>query len=330
MSPLSDTFGRLHDSLRISITDRCNIRCFFCMPEEAVAYAPPSEILTYEEIERFARIAAGLGVNKVRITGGEPLVRKDLPALIRMLARIPGIERLALTTNGVLLEQYAAPLREAGLRRINIHLDTLDRGRYIEITRRDALGRVLAGIAAVMRAGFERVKINAVAVKGLTDSDVVPLARFGRERGIEVRFIEFMPLDAQGLWDRSRVLPAGEIVALLSREVAPLLPASGGDRRAAATEYTYADGGGTVGIVGSVSRPFCGDCNRIRLTAEGKLRYCLFAIGEADVRALLRGGATDDEIAGLIRATVRAKWEGHEINTAGFVAPPRPMFSIGG
>jgi cyclic pyranopterin phosphate synthase len=330
MIPLSDTFGRLHDSLRISITDRCNIRCFFCMPEDGVACVPHSEILTYEEIERFARVAASLGVNKIRITGGEPLVRKDVPELIRRLTVIPGIRDVALTTNGVLLEEFAAPLRAAGLRRLNIHLDTLDRRRYIEITHRDLLGRVLAGIAAAERLGFERIKINSVAVKGLTDADIVPLARFGREHGIEIRFIEFMPLDAQGLWDRSRVLPAEDIVARLSSQVAPLAPAADSDRRAAATEYTYADGGGTVGVVGPVSRPFCGNCNRIRLTAEGRLRYCLFAIEEADVRALLRGGATDREIAELVRATVHAKWEGHEINTGGFVAPPRPMFSIGG
>jgi cyclic pyranopterin phosphate synthase len=330
MTPPRDTFGRLHDSLRISITDRCNIRCFFCMPESGIDYVPHAEILTFEEIERFARIAAGLGVNKIRITGGEPLLRKDMPELVRMLAAVPGIHDLALTTNGVMLEEMAAPLRGAGLKRINVHLDTLDRERFIQITRRDWLDRVLAGIAAAKRAGFDPIKINSVAVKGLTDPDILPLARFGREHGCMIRFIEFMPLDAQGLWDRERVLLADDILALLSREISPLLEVPDRDPRAPATEYRYADGGGAVGIVASVSRPFCGNCNRIRLTAEGKLRYCLFAIEESDVRALLRGGASDEQIAELVRATVHAKWEGHEINTAGFVAPLRPMYSIGG
>jgi cyclic pyranopterin phosphate synthase len=330
MTPPRDTFGRLHDSLRISITDRCNIRCFFCMPETGINYVPHAEILTFEEIERFARIAAGLGVNKIRITGGEPLLRKDMTELVRMLAAVPGIQDLALTTNGVMLEEMAVPLRDAGLKRINVHLDTLDRERFIQITRRDWLDRVLAGIAAAKRAGFDPIKINSVAVQGLTEPDILPLARFGREHGFMVRFIEFMPLDAQGLWDRGRVLLADDIIALLSREISPLIEVPDRDPRAPAAEYRYADGGGTIGIVASVSRPFCGNCNRIRLTAEGKLRYCLFAIEESDVRALLRGGASDDEIAERVRATVHAKWEGHEINTARFVAPLRPMYSIGG
>jgi len=327
---LFDTFGRSHNSLRVSVTDRCNIRCFYCMPERDPAYVARAEILSYEEIERFVRIAAGLGVSRVRITGGEPLVRRDLPDLVRRLAAIPGIADLALTTNGVLLEDLAPALYEAGLRRINIHLDTLDRERFLRITRRDELGRVLAGIAACRSLGFDPIKINAVAVKGLTEPDIVPLARFGRENGMEVRFIEFMPLDAQGIWDRGSVLTADEIVAQLSREIAPLLEIPAEDPRAPATEYRYADGIGRIGFIASVSRPFCLKCNRIRLTADGHLRYCLFAIEETDVRALLRGGASDDEIAQAVRANVRAKWEGHEINTARFVAPPRPMYSIGG
>jgi cyclic pyranopterin phosphate synthase len=327
---LRDTFGRLHDNLRISVTDRCNIRCFYCMPERDVEYAARDAILSYEEIERFVRIAVKLGVTKVRVTGGEPLVRKGVAELVRKLAAIPEIQDLALTTNGVLLPQLAEPLYQAGLRRINVHLDTLDRERFTRITRRDELDRVLEGLALVKRLGFGPIKINAVAVKDLVEPDLVPLARFGRENGFEIRFIEFMPLDAQGIWDRSRVLTAGEIIETLSREVAPLIEIPDRDPRAPATEYRYSDGGGAIGFIASVSRPFCQNCNRIRLTADGNLRYCLFALEETDVKGLLRGGASDDEIAALIRATVQAKWEGHEINSARFVPPPRPMYAIGG
>jgi len=327
---LRDTFGRSHNSLRLSVTDRCNIRCFYCMPERDPAYVPRAEILTYEEIARFVAIAVRLGVTRLRITGGEPLVRRDLPDLIQRLAAIPQIEDLALTTNGVLLEDQAPALYAAGLRRINIHLDTLDRDRFIRITRRDELDRVLAGIAACRRLGFDPIKINAVAVKGLIEPDIVPLARYGRENGMEVRFIEFMPLDAQGIWNRASVLTAGEIVETLTREIAPLIEIPDADPRAPATEYRYADGCGRVGFIASVSRPFCLNCNRLRLTADGHLRYCLFAIEETDVRALLRAAAPDAEIENAIRATVQAKWEGHEINTARFVPPPRPMYSIGG
>jgi len=327
---LRDTFGRSHNSLRLSVTDRCNIRCFYCMPERDPAYVPRAEILTYEEIARFVAIAVRLGVTRLRITGGEPLVRRDLPDLTQRLAAIPQIEDLALTTNGVLLEDQAPALYAAGLRRINIHLDTLDRDRFIRITRRDELDRVLAGIAACRRLGFDPIKINAVAVKGLIEPDIVPLARYGRENGMEVRFIEFMPLDAQGIWNRASVLTAGEIVETLTREIAPLIEIPDADPRAPATEYRYADGCGRVGFIASVSRPFCLNCNRLRLTADGHLRYCLFAIEETDVRALLRAAAPDAEIENAIRATVQAKWEGHEINTARFVPPPRPMYSIGG
>jgi len=328
--PLVDSFGRVHDNLRISVTDRCNIRCFYCMPEHDVHYVPRADILDFEEIERFVGIAVSLGINKLRVTGGEPLLRRDLPSLVRRLAAISGIQDLALTTNGVFLEELAGPLHDAGLRRINVHIDTLDRERFRQITRRDELGRVLAGLDACRRLGYTKIKLNAVAVKNLVEPDIVPLARFAREKGYEVRYIEFMPLDAQNLWDRSRVLLAGEIVEILSREIAPLVPVPDPDPRAPATEYAYADGLGRVGFIASVSRPFCGNCNRIRLTADGKLRYCLFAIDETDVKSPMRAGASDAEIAGLIRRTVCSKWEGHEINSAKFVAPPRPMYSIGG
>ncbi|MGA2576193.1 MAG: GTP 3',8-cyclase MoaA [Bryobacteraceae bacterium] len=328
--PLIDSFGRVHTSLRISVTDRCNIRCFYCMPEEGVKFVARDQILSFEEIERFVRIAAGLGVYKVRVTGGEPLVRRDLPVLIRRLAAIPGIRDLALTTNGVQLAELAEPLYAAGLRRLNVHLDTLDRRRFSQISRRDELDKVLAGIAVAKRLGFGPIKLNAVAVKNLAEPDIVPLARFGREHGFEVRFIEFMPLDAQQLWDRGKVLSAGEIIETISREIAPLVPIPDADPRAPALEYQFADGIGRVGFIASVTRPFCMNCNRLRLTADGKLRYCLFAIEEDDVKDMLRRPAPDAEIAALIRRNVAGKWEGHEINSSRFVAPPRPMYAIGG
>jgi len=330
LTQLIDTFGRGHDNLRISVTDRCNIRCFYCMPEENVKFEPREHVLSFEEIERFVRVAAGLGVRKIRITGGEPLVRKDLATLIRKLSAVPGIDDLALTTNGVLLAAHAQELYDAGLRRINIHLDTLDRGRFKQITRRDELPRVLDGIEACRRIGYGPIKINAVAVKNLVEPDIVPLARFGRERNIEIRYIEFMPLDAQGLWLRDKVLSADEMIAMLGREIGPLEEVPDRDPRAPATEYRFADGIGSVGFIASVTRPFCLNCNRLRLTADGKVRYCLFAIEETDVHGLLRDGAPDEAIAEAIRTCVREKWIGHQINSQHFVPPPRPMYSIGG
>ena len=328
--PLVDSWGRVHDNLRISVTDRCNIRCFYCMPETDVHFVRRSEILDFEEIERFVRIAVTLGIRKLRVTGGEPLVRRDLAVLIRRLSTIPGIKDLALTTNGVLLPQLAAPLYEAGLRRINVHLDTIDRARFLEITRRDEIHKVLAGLEACKQLGYSKIKLNAVAVKHLVEPDIVPLARYARENGFEVRYIEFMPLDAQNLWDRSKVLLADEIIATLGREIAPLVPVPDPDPRAPASEYQFSDGIGRVGFIASVSRPFCLNCNRLRLTADGKLRYCLFAVEEDDVKTLLRSGAPDEAIVALIRRNVAGKWEGHEINSTRFVAPPRPMYSIGG
>jgi len=327
---LIDGYGRRHDNLRISVTDRCNIRCYYCMPERDVQFVPREEILSFEEIERFARIAASLGIRKIRITGGEPLVRRDLPVLVERLAAIPGIEDLALTTNGLLLAEQAEALRRAGLRRLNVHLDTLDRERFRRITRRDEIARVLAGLEAARRAGFRDIKINAVAVKGLTEPDVVPLAHFGRGNGYQIRYIEFMPLDAQGLWDRSRVLLMQDILGILAEEFGPLEAVPDADPRAPALEYRFRDGRGSVGFIASVSRPFCLNCNRIRLTADGHLRYCLFALEETDVKSLLRGSATDDEIRAVIRRTVAAKWLGHEIQQANFTPPPRPMYAIGG
>jgi cyclic pyranopterin phosphate synthase len=330
MKPLVDTFGRAHDNLRISVTDRCNIRCFYCMPETGVKFQPRDQILSFEEIERFVRAAVPLGIRKIRITGGEPLVRKDLAVLIRKLALIEGIDDLALTTNGVLLGDLAQPLYDAGLRRINVHLDTLDRERFKQITRRDDLAKVLDAIERCREIGYGPIKINAVAVKNLVEPDIVPLARYGRERAIEIRYIEFMPLDSQGIWDRDRVLTADQMIGMLSRDIGPLEEIPDRDPRAPATEYRFADGIGKIGFIASVSRPFCLNCNRIRLTSDGKLRYCLFAIEETDVRAVLRGGDSDEPIREAIRAAVHAKWIGHEINSTQFVPPPRPMYSIGG
>lgn len=327
---LVDTFGRLHDNLRISVTDRCNIRCFYCMPETGVKFVPRQEILSFEEIERFVRVAAGLGVRKLRITGGEPLVRRDLPVLIEKLAAVPGINDIALTTNGVLLADQAQALYDAGLRRLNVHLDTLDRERFREITRRDDLPKVLEGIEKCLALGYAPLKINAVAVKNLVEPDIVPLARFGRERGIEIRYIEFMPLDSQGLWLRDKVLLMDDMIALLARDVGPLEPIPDADPRAPATEFRFADGIGRVGFIPSVSKPFCLNCNRLRLTADGKLRYCLFAVEESDVKDLLRSEAGEQALVEKIQQTVRDKWLGHEINSAKFVAPPRPMYAIGG
>ena len=330
MTPLVDTFGRIHDNLRISVTDRCNIRCFYCMPEEGVKFFDRHDVLSFEEIESFVRASVPLGITKLRLTGGEPLLRRDLPELIRKLVAIPGIRDIALTTNAVLLEQYAVPLREAGLRRLNIHLDTLDREKFKQITRRDDLPKVMAGIDAAVNAGFEKIKINVVAVKGLIEPDIVPMARYCRERGFEPRFIEFMPLDSQAIWERRQVLTADEMIAQISSEVGALEAVPDADPRAPATEYRYKDGSGTVGFIASISKPFCLNCNRIRLTSDGKLRYCLFAIEEMDVKGLLRNGASDEDIQAAIRKNVADKWLGHEINSPKFVPPPRPMYAIGG
>ena len=329
-APLIDAFARLHDNLRISVTDRCNIRCFYCMPEDGVKFMPREQILSFEEIARFARVAVSLGVRKLRITGGEPLVRKDLPVLIEKLTAIPGVDDIALTTNAVLLADQAEDLYRAGLRRLNVHLDTLDRARFAHITRRDDLPKVLAGLDKAQSLGFGPIKINAVAVKNLLEPDIVPLAQFGRDRGIEIRYIEFMPLDAQGLWDKGKVLLQDDMLRLLAEGIGPLEEIPDRDPRAPASEFRFTDGLGRIGFISSVSHPFCLNCNRIRLTSDGKLRYCLFAIEETDVKGLLRSNASDDAIRATIRETVARKWIGHEINTQKFVAPPRPMYSIGG
>jgi len=328
MNQLVDTFGRTHNNLRISVTDRCNLRCTYCMPEEVV-FMDRAELLTFEEIAHFVQVAVPLGIDKVRLTGGEPLMRRHLDRLVRLLAPIPGIKDIGLTTNGLLLAAHAQELHDAGLRRLNISLDTLDPGRFREISRRDGLEDVLAGIDAARAVGFNPIKLNAVIIRGVNDVDVVPLARYARANGLEMRYIEYMPIGAEQ-WERGKVYFAHEILEQLEQAVAPLVPADGYDPHAPAMDFQYTDGVGRVGIIASVSRPFCMSCNRIRLTAEGKLRNCLFALEEVDVKHLLRGQADDARLAELICQNVLDKWEGHEINTARFVKPLRTMHAIGG
>ncbi len=326
---LVDSFGRVHTNLRISVTDRCNIRCVYCMPEFAT-FLPRREILTFEEIERIAGIAAELGVSKIRLTGGEPLVRRDLAGLIGRLVAIPGITDLGLTTNGILLAAQARDLFDAGLRRINISLDTLDPDQFRKLTRRDGLDLVIKGIEAAVGVGFDPIKLNAIAIQGMTEAELVPLTRFAFDHGVEIRFIEYMPLDA-GAWERSKVLLADEMIDRLSAEFGPLEPVGDPDPRAPSVDFTFAGGRGRVGFIASVSRPFCGNCNRLRMTADGKLRNCLFARDETDLRALVRDSTSSNEaIAHAIRASVAGKWSGHEINSADFIQPERLMHAIGG
>lgn len=327
--PLTDCYGRVHDSLRISVTDRCNIRCFYCMPDTPVCFQTRTELLSIDEIERVVRAAAAAGVRKLRFTGGEPLLWKNLPRLLRGVTQIPGIEEVTLTTNGILLAGHAAALFNAGVRRINVHLDTLDAGRYRQITRRDRLACVMRGLEMAHSVGLS-IKINAVAVKGFSEPDLAPLARYGRENGVEVRFIEFMPLDGSGLWEPGKVLPLDEMLQILTEEVGPLLPIHTADPNAPALEYRFADGIGSVGFIASVTRPFCGNCNRLRLTADGKLRYCLFAMEETDLRFILRDGGSSEDLEHAIRRTVRSKWAGHQIRAERFVPPARKMCAIGG
>jgi cyclic pyranopterin phosphate synthase len=325
---LIDRFGRIHNNLRISVTDRCNLRCTYCMPEEVV-FMDRAELLRFEEITRLVQVAAPLGIDKLRLTGGEPLMRRDLSRLVRMLVAVPGIKDVGITTNALLLAAQAGELYDAGLRRINISLDTLDPGRFRELTRRDGLEKVLEGIDAARTAGFTPIKVNAVIVRGVNDVDVVPLARWAREQGVEMRYIEYMPIGADS-WERGKVFFAHEMLEAIEGEVAPLVPARDYDPRAPAMDFVYADGSGRVGFIASVSRPFCHHCNRLRLTCDGKLRNCLFALDEVDVKVLLRGGASDEQIADVMRHNVSDKWEGHEINTARFVKPQRTMHAIGG
>ncbi|MEQ9163304.1 MAG: GTP 3',8-cyclase MoaA, partial [Ilumatobacter fluminis] len=318
---------RVVRDLRIAVTDRCNFRCTYCMPEEGMEWMPRSEILTFEEITRVARICVEqYGFTGIRLTGGEPTIRAHFSRLVSQLSGL-GID-VAMTTNAATLRNTAHDLRAAGLNRINISLDTLDREKFERMTRRDELENVLAGIDAAIDAGFEPVKINAVIERGVNDDELVDLARYGRDTGVEVRFIEFMPLDATDEWQRSKVVGQDEIVARLS-EVWELeqVPARGA---APADRWRYTDGGGLVGVIPTVTKPFCGDCDRVRLTADGQLRTCLFSTDEFDLRAALRGGETDEQIAARIEAAVGTKWAGHQINQVNFIRPKRNMSQIGG
>ncbi len=326
---LVDRFDRIHNNLRISVTDRCNLRCTYCMPED-VTFVDRGELLTFEEIAQFVRVAAPLGVNKIRLTGGEPLMRKGLDNLVRMLTPIPGITDIGLTTNGLLLADHAESLYAAGLRRLNVSLDTLDPGRFRELTRRDGFDKVIAGLLAAKAVGFGPIKVNAVAIRGFIEHDAVPLAQFCREHGFELRFIEYMPIGAES-WEREKVVYAHELLEWLERDVAPLSPSPHYDPRAPAMDFDYADGQGRVGIIASLSRPFCRSCNRIRITADGKLRNCLFALNETDVKPMLRRPISDTvALRNALIDSVAEKWEGHEINTAKFVKPLRTMHTIGG
>ena len=328
--PLIDPYDRTVRDLRISVTDRCNFRCTYCMPKEGMQWLPRDEVLTYEEITRIARVCVErFGFESIRITGGEPTVRAHLPVLVERLADL-GVD-LAMTTNGATLAHQAADLARAGLKRINISCDSLKADRFAEITSRDALPAVLSGIDAAIDAGLDPVKVNCVLVRGINDDEILDFASFGRERGVEIRFIEWMPLDAGGTWSGDRVVPASEIVAAIDSSWPLVAPDGSGAREAAPAEtYRYADGRGRIGVIASVTRPFCESCDRIRLTAEGQLRNCLFSVRETDLRTILRGGGSDDDLAAAIEAEVGRKWAGHSIGQVQFIRPARSMSQIGG
>jgi cyclic pyranopterin phosphate synthase len=326
---LVDTQGRVVRDLRISVTDRCNLRCVYCMPAEGMPWLPKDDLLTYEELTRFARVCLGLGVTGIRLTGGEPTVRADLPVLVRMLGGLKPDLDLSITTNGLKLVAMAEPLRAAGLKRVNVSLDTLDPGRFHQIARRDRFPQVIAGLEAARRVGFTPIKINTVLMRGFNEDEAVPLARWARDEGYELRFIEWMPLDYQHGWAREKLVPAAEILEQIHAAF-PIEPARAEDPSAPASLYRYLDGRGRVGVIASVTRPFCGHCDRIRLTADGQIRTCLFANREYDFRAALRGGASDAEIADLLKAAVWRKEPGHLINSPFFKQPERGMSAIGG
>jgi len=328
-APLIDRFGRVHTDLRVSVTDRCNLRCSYCMPAKGVEFRGHDDILRYEQIERFVCVAARLGIRKVRLTGGEPLVRKGIVRLVKMLAAVPAIDDLAMTTNGILLTQHAAALRDAGLMRLNVSLDTLRPQRFKQTTGCQSLPQVLAGIDAACRAGFQEVKLNALAIRGESEQDVVPLARFARERGLTLRFIEFMPIDGCRRWHAGQVLTAEETLDLLAAGFGDLV-AVPSDGSSAAREYLYGDGRGRVGVIPSVSRPFCDRCNRLRLTSDGKLRNCLFTTEPIDVKPLLAPETPDEPIVAAIRATVEAKHPTRGSDDGEFARCQPTMHQIGG
>ncbi|HKF81204.1 MAG TPA: GTP 3',8-cyclase MoaA [Thermoleophilaceae bacterium] len=328
-SPLYDGHGRQISDLRVSVTDRCNFRCQYCMPADGLPWLDREEVLRFEEIERVVRLLAAMGVGDVRLTGGEPLVRREFPQLVRMLARIPGVADLSLTTNGYLLERDADALVEAGIGRVNVSIDSLQRDRFFHMTRRDSLPRVLRGLEAIARHESVRpIKVNAVAMRGFTEEEAIPFAEFARSTAFQVRFIEFMPLDADHAWEPDAVLTGEELRRIIDRahplEEAPREP------HATARVFRFKDGRGEIGFVNPVSEPFCADCNRIRLTADGKLRTCLFSLHETDLRDPLRSDASDDELEQVVRDAVWRKELKHHVGEPGFRQPPRTMSSIGG
>jgi GTP 3',8-cyclase len=327
--PLFDGHGRRIGDLRVSVTDRCNFRCQYCMPAEGLPWLERSAVLSFEEIERLVALFASMGVTDVRLTGGEPLVRRDFPTLVAMLARIEGVDDLSLTTNGYLLERDAAALVAAGIDRVNVSIDSLQRDRFFQITRRDSLAQVLRGLDALARhPEVHPIKVNAVAIRGFTEQEAVPFAEFARSTAFQVRFIEFMPLDADHAWTRDSVLTGDELRAIIDA-VHPLeeLPR---EPSATARVFRFRDGRGEIGFINPVSEPFCADCNRIRLTAEGKLRTCLFSMHETDLRAPLREGASDAELERLVRDAVWRKELKHHVGEPGFRQPARTMSAIGG
>ncbi len=323
---LIDTFGRVHTDLRISVTDRCNFRCAYCMPEEGMEWVKREGILSYEEIERIAKILVNeAGVKTIRLTGGEPTVRARLTILVERLAKL-GVE-LSMTTNGATLALIANDLRAAGLTRLNISIDTLHEDRFYQLTKRNELARVLEGIDAAVDAGFDPVKLNVVPMRGINHDEILDFLHFGREKGVIVRFIEFMPLDAQSEWSNERVITAKEILATAAShfDFSPITRGS-----SPAERFAYTDGNGEFGVIASVTQPFCEACDRIRLTADGQLRNCLFALGHTDLRTLLRNGASDTEIVAAVAGEVRQKWAGHSINQVHFIRPSKSMSQLGG
>ena len=327
--PLIDSFGRVHTSLRLSVTDRCNIRCFYCMPEKGAEFVPKDNILSFEEIYRLAQLlVAQGGVRDVRITGGEPLVRQQVPHLIEMLAGIEQLEDLSLTTNGMLLAEHAQALHEAGLQRLNISLDTLDKEVFKKITRRDGLQKTLQGIEAAIKCGFESVKLNTLAIKGVTESEVADLVRYALDRNVMLRFIEFMPLDTDRAWQQSQVFTGDQLLQMLQDEFKSVVPLSRPEPSQPAEEFQVDQG--RVGIIRSVTAPFCEACNRIRITADGAVRNCLFATNETPLRGLMRAGASDEDLMSVIRDCLAKKAKAHGIDKDGFQPPDRPMYAIGG
>lgn len=327
--PLIDSFGRVHTSLRLSVTDRCNIRCFYCMPEKGAEFVPKDNILSFEEIYRLAQLlVAQGGVRDVRITGGEPLVRQQVPRLIEMLAGIEQLEDLSLTTNGMLLAEHAQALHEAGLQRLNISLDTLDKEVFKKITRRDGLQKTLQGIEAAIKCGFESVKLNTLAIKGVTESEVADLVRYALDRNVMLRFIEFMPLDTDRAWQQSQVFTGDQLLQMLQDEFKSVVPLSRPEPSQPAEEFQVDQG--RVGIIRSVTAPFCEACNRIRITADGAVRNCLFATNETPLRGLMRAGASDEDLMSVIRDCLAKKAKAHGIDKDGFQPPDRPMYAIGG